>query len=150
MYEFYKYDIKLEKKNQQIGLWMKDWCKEMYNEDWNYCVTLNYKFPIIKEVISRNNLREYVRKLNEYDSEVEGFIVNELDKNLISIHHHLIMKCDMNMGMLQKVTNKVWNNKGINFIDKYDSDRELNWCVYMTKHLEKTNRNNWYIISNFK
>lgn len=150
MYEFYKYDIKLEKKNQQIGLWMKDWCKEMYNEDWNYCISLTYKFPIIKEVVSRRNLREYFRKLYEYDSQLDGFVVNELDNILVSLHHHIILKSKLGMRQLVKLTNKMWNNKGSSFIDRYDVSRELNWCVYMTKHLEKTNRNNWYIISNFK
>ena len=76
--------------------------------------------------------------------------MSELDTNLISIHHHLVVKSDLRQRQLQQLTNRVWNNIGGNFIDKYDSNREVNWCVYMTKHLEKTKRNSWDIISNFK
>ena len=79
MIDIYKKDIKLENRNRQIGLWIKDWCKEEFKRDWDYCVTLNYKFPKLKEVVCRNNLNKYVKKLRESDSEVEGFIVNELD-----------------------------------------------------------------------
>jgi len=150
MIDIYKKDIKLDNRNRQIGLWIKDWCKEEFQRDWDYCVTLNYKFPKINEVMCRNNLNKYVKKLRESDNDVEGFIVNELDTNLISIHHHLVVKSDLNERQLQQLTNRVWNNIGGNFIDKYDSNREVNWCVYMTKHLEKTKRNSWDIISNFK
>ena len=150
MIDIYKKDIKIENRNRQIGLWIKDWCKEEFNRDWDYCLTLNYKFPKLKEVVCRNNLNKYIKKLRESDSKVEGFIVNELDTNLISLHHHLVVKSDLNERQLQQLTNRVWNNIGMNFIDKYDVNRELNWCVYMTKHLEKTKRNSWDIISNFK
>lgn len=150
MNEYYSDNIVRDKKNLRIGMWIKDWCKEEFNRDWDYCVTLNYKFPKINEVVCRNNIRKYVKKLIESDTDVEGFIVSELDTNLISIHHHLVVKSDLRQRQLQQLTNRVWNNIGGNFIDKYDSNREVNWCVYMTKHLEKTKRNSWDIISNFK
>ena len=122
MNEYYSDNIVRDKKNLQIGMWIKDWCKEEFNRDWDYCVTLNYKFPKINEVVCRNNIRKYVKKLIESDTDVEGFIVSELDTNLISIHHHLVVKSDLRQRQLQQLTNRVWNNIGGNFIDKYDSD----------------------------
>ena len=50
MSEFYKNSSELENRNRQIGLWMKG-CKEMFDRDWDYCVSLTYFKPIISEVI---------------------------------------------------------------------------------------------------
>ena len=149
MSEFYNKSSELENRNRQIGLWMKGWCKEMFDRDWDYCVSLTYFKPIISEVIGNRNLKGYVKKLREWDKEVEGFVVTELDNNLLSLHHHLILKSDILEFRMRRLTNSFWSNYGINDVKVYDSSYELSFAEYMTKHLNKTKRNSWEIISNF-
>lgn len=147
---YYTVNNEIENRNRLMGVWMRDWCKEMYNRDWDFCISLTYKFPIIKSSLGRRNITEYVNQLNKIDNQIDGFVVDELDKNLISIHHHLVLKSDINERELQKITNKVWKNRGINEVKRYDINSEVSYCEYITKHIGKTKRNVWDIITNFK
>ena len=145
----YGVDKGRDRKNELMGNWLRGWCKEEYNRDWDYCVTLTYKTPLINDWLSRRYLKKYITTLRDRDKDIDGFVVNELDDNMVGLHHHLILKTDIKEFRLRSETNKVWSNKGISDIMRYDVEYEFDFCQYMCKHIGKTYRNSFDVISNY-
>ena len=136
--------------NRSIGKFIKSYCKDNYNTDWNYFITLTYKYPKIKESWCNNNVKKLVKEWMRYDKSVDGIMVNELENNMVGIHHHIILKIDLMKSIVESVTNKIWRNNGIVDVREYDSSYEFCYCDYMTKHIGKTNNNSYHFLFNFK
>jgi hypothetical protein len=124
-----------------VGKWIKNYSIENYGKDWNYCLGLSYKNYVVSERICDMNMKELYFKLQGIDTSIDGFYVNEFEKNGIGVHHHLIIKSDMDLNGIKKNIEKIWGGKGISHIMEYDGSK--NYILYMVKHLGKTNRNKW-------
>lgn len=147
---YYKQNLGRDIVNESIGKFFKGYSKQIHNVDWKLFITLTYKFPQIREDKGNGNVKKLLRQWRKYDKSIDGIWVNDLDKNLVGIHHHIIVKTELIKSVLESVTNKVWRNKGIIDVREYDKSYEYCYCNYMSKHIGKTNRNNYYFISNFK
>lgn len=128
-------------EREYVGKWIKNYSIENYGKDWDYCLGLSYKNYVVSERMCEKNMNDLYFKLKGIDKNIDGFYVNEFEKNGIGVHHHLIIKCDMDLNGLKKNIEKIWGGKGISHIMEYDGLN--NYVFYMVKHLGKTKRNTW-------
>ena len=126
---------------EYIGKWIKNYSLENYSKDWNYCLGLSYKNYVISERTCDKNMNELYLKLSDIDINIDGFYVNEFEKNGIGVHHHLIIKSDLDFNGFKRSIERVWNNKGICHIMEYKGSKD--YIFYMVKHIGKTSRNTW-------
>ena len=143
----YKYNNtqRVIEEREYLGRWIKNYSMDNYGKDWNYCLGLSYRKYVVSDRMCNKNINELYLKLSNIDIDIDGFCVNEFEKNGIGIHHHLIIKSDLELKDFKNSIEKLWNNKGISHIMEYDGSKD--YVFYMVKHVGKTNRNTW---NNFK
>jgi len=134
---------KLERK--VLGNWIRDYSKNNYGKEWDYCLGLSYRFNA-KNMRWRNSIKGLIRNLYLEDNNLNGFIVNEYDSNFQNIHHHLIIKSDLLESKMQVIVNKNWNNKGLSDLKIYN--KEMFYCNYISKHYNKNEENEFDLILN--
>ena len=110
---------------------------------------MNYidnKVDIRNEKIGRRKIKNLFKNLSKYDKNIDGVYVNEFDGSFNKIHHHLVVKTDLKEYDFKYKLIQYWKNLGISDVEKYDSS--LGFSYYMSKHIGKTEINNWDFLSN--
>lgn len=130
-----------------LGKWFKDYSKENFNEDWKYCLGLSYKY-YMKNTGWRKNLKSLYKDLSMKDSNINGFVVNELDTSMTKLHHHLIIKSDLGIIDFKKIVETNWSKRGLIDLMEYDSSKD--YCFYISKHYNKTDSNIFEMLDSFK
>lgn len=140
-----EYNNSLESKKMRcsLGNWIRDYSNNNYGKDWNYCLTLSYRYNV-KNMKWRNNVKGLFRNLQIKDNNIDGFISNEYDSNFRNIHHHLIIKSDLIEKDFSKIIRKNWDKNGLSDLKVYY--RELDYCNYIVKHYNKLDENEFDFI----
>lgn len=71
--------------------------------------------------------------------------VSEYDYCFSSLHNHLLLYCDTEYYVCESLIFNFWKNIGSMKIEKYNSG--LGYSSYISKHLNKTDNNNWEMFS---
>jgi len=132
--------------NNELGNWIRDYSKDNYNEDWKLCVDLTYKYGVKNEKICRKwvgRLKEY---LNKNDVIIDGFVVNEYDKNINYLHNHLLCWVDCSWSVGKSLIYNYWNKIGSVNIERYNVNK--NYSNYIVKYIGRNYNNDWDFISN--
>ena len=74
-----------------------------------------------------------------------NWLVCEYDYNFSSLHNHLLLYCDTEYYVCESLIFNFWKNIGSMKIEKYNSG--LGYSSYISKHLNKTDNNNWEMLS---
>ena len=115
-------------------------------KEWDYIVGLSYRDNIRNEKIGRRKIKNLFNNLSKYDKNIDGVYVNEFDGSFNKIHHHLVIKTDLKEYDFKYRLIQYWKNIGISDVEKYDSN--LGFSYYISKHIGKTEINNWDFLSN--
>ena len=142
-----EYNNSLESKEMRssLGSFIRDYSKNRYNKDWDYCLGLSYRYNV-KNLKWRNNVKGLFKNLYSKDNKIDGFIINEYDSNFSNIHHHLIIKSDLIEKDFSKIISKSWDKIGLSDLKLYNS--ELDYCHYIVKHYSKGEENEFNMIVN--
>ena len=124
-----------------MGNWLKNYSLTEKGKDWDYCVGLSYRSRVRETHIGKRNWDKLYNELYNLDNSVYGFVVDELDDIGIGIHHHLIIGSELDFDLFSKTVESNWKNKGMYDVRRYERRSGWEMCQYMTKHLNKTNRN---------
>ena len=143
----YKRTEQSDNRREETGKWVKEYAKENLGGDWDYCVSLSYRYPTLNPVASERNMRDLYKKMKKVDDDFEGFVSNEFGNKLNSLHHHLIVKSKLNEDMFKRNISNMWK-RGESWTDKYDRNKG-DYPSYMCKHLGKTESNTLTILSTF-
>ena len=131
--------------NNEIGNWIKNYSKELYNEDYKLCVDLTYKYPIKSEKSSRKWIKNLKTYLNNKKVFIDGIVVYELDKNVQNIHN-LLVYSDVKDWKSKSLIFNYWKNIGSVNIVKYNEIE--NYSNYIFKYINKTKNNDWDFLIN--
>lgn len=131
----------------ELGNWIKDYSINNYGEDWSVCVSLGYKFGVNNDKICRKWIGRLKNYLNKNNIEIDGFVVNEYDKNIINLHNHLLLYGNVNWSNLKSKIFNYWNKIGSVDVMKYDVNKDFN--NYILKYVGRNNNNDWDLISNY-
>tara|TARA_Y200000002_G_scaffold339363_1_gene309306 strand:+ start:990 stop:1409 length:420 start_codon:yes stop_codon:yes gene_type:complete len=115
-------------------------------KEWDYIVGLSYRNDIRNEKIGRTKVKNLINNLSKYDENIDGVYVNEYDGSFNKIHHHLVVKTNLKEYDFKYRLLQYWKNVGMSEVEKYDSS--LGFSYYMSKHIGKTEINNWGFLSN--
>ena len=137
-----EYDIGLR---QSYSKWIINYSIENYGSDWKYILGLSYRNTKKNYSSCVNNIKRLYKRLVEVDSTIDGFVSTEADGGFSSLHHHLVINCELDYDKLKNEINKYWGKIGIIDLKLYDSEK--NYCYYMCKHLNKCDFNNLEILS---
>ena len=132
--------------NNEIGNWIKNYSKQLYNEDYKLCVDLTYKYPIKSEKSSRKWIKNLKTYLNNKKVFIDGIVVYELDKNVQNIHNHLLVYSDVKDWKSKSLIFNYWKNIGSVNIVKYNEIE--NYSNYIFKYINKTKNNDWDFLIN--
>ena len=131
----------------ELGNWIKDYSINNYGEDWKVCVSLGYKFGVKNDKVCRKWIGRLKNYLNKNNIIVDGFVVNEYDKNIINLHNHLLLYGNDNWSNIKSKIFNYWNKIGSVDVMKYDSSLDFN--NYILKYIGRNNNNDWDLISNY-
>ena len=124
---------------------INDYSINQYGKDYNVKLDLTYKYPIKHNSVWRKwvgNLKKY---MNKNDIFCDGFVISEYDSNYTTLHNHILMYCDTDYYKCESVIFNYWNKLGSLNIEKYD--KNLGYSSYITKHINKTENNDWEFLS---
>ena len=136
-----------EKMRYNMSNWIKNYSNQNYNEDWKLTVDLTYKWDVKNEKVCRKWISRLKDYLNKNGVEIDGFVVNEYDRNIHNLHNHLLVWSSDSWSNTQSLIFNYWKNIGSVNIEKYDVNK--GYCGYITKYLGRTNNNEWDLISNY-
>ena len=128
-----------------LSNFIENYSIQNYNKDYNVKLDLTYKYPIKHNSVWRKwvgNLKKY---MNKNDIFCDGFVISEYDRNISSLHNHILMYCDTDYYKCESVIFNYWNKLGSLNIEKYD--KNLGYSSYITKHINKTENNDWEFLS---
>ena len=131
----------------ELGNWIKDYSINQYNEDYKLCVDLTYKWEVKNQNVCRKWIGRLKKYLNKNGIKVDGFCVNEYDKNIIHLHNHLLLWIDKEDWLGKRLIYNYWNKIGSVNIEKYD--RERDYSNYIVKYIGRNYGNDWDMISNY-
>jgi len=100
----YTTDKQSDKYREQLGKWMRNYSIENFGEDWDYCIGLSYRYPVVSKRKSYSNMKNFYSKLKKVDKNIQGFVVTEVDKSMVSLHHHLIVKSKLDFDIFKRNT----------------------------------------------
>jgi hypothetical protein len=129
----------------ELGDWVKGYSLENYKEDWSYCLGLSYKY-YVNDKSWRKNIKSVYIDLKKKDKDIKGFIFNELDISLSKLHHHLIIKSNLEINNFKRIVLNNWSKRGLVDVMEYDGKRD--YCYYISKHYNKTNKNVFDMLDN--
>jgi len=135
----------MNKLNLELGNFIKDYSIKNYKEDYKVKCDLSYKYIVKNDKVWRKWISRLKKYLNNNNIIVDGFVVSEYDKNLSSLHNHLLIYSDVDYYILESKIYNYWKNIGSLKVEKYN--RNQNYSSYLVKHLNKTNNNNWEFLS---
>jgi hypothetical protein len=133
------------KLRNEIGNFVKDYSINNYGKDWSYCIGLSNKYNV-KNNRWRKNISCLFKNILKLDNSIDGLIFNEYDINYYNIHHHIILKSDLEEEEINKIIKNNWKNKGLSDIKIYDNNK--NYCYYITKHYNKFKENEFELLKN--
>ncbi len=84
--------------------------------------------------------------LKKKDKDIKGFVFNELDISLSKLHHHLIIKSNLEINNFKRIVLNNWSKRGLVDVMEYDGKRD--YCYYISKHYNKTNKNVFDVLDN--
>lgn len=131
------------KLRNELGSFIKNYSNLNYGKDWSYCIGLSNKYNVTNNRW-RKNVGFLIKNIIKKDNKIDGFVFNEYDINYSNIHHHIILKSDMEEEELKNVIIKNWKNKGLSEIVKYDNNKD--YCYYITKHYNKLRENEFDLL----
>jgi len=135
------------KMNNEVGNWIKNYPINQYGEDYKLCVDLTYKYGVKNESVCRKWIGGLKNYLNKNGVDVDGFVVNEFDSNVINLHNHLLLWVNSSYSKSKNLIYNYWNKLGSVHIMKYDSN--LNYSGYMCKFLGRNDSNYFDLITNY-
>jgi 5S rRNA maturation endonuclease (ribonuclease M5) len=135
----------MNKLNLELGNFIKDYSIKNYKEDYKVKCDLSYKYVVKKDIVWRKWISRLKKYLNKNNIFCDGFVVSEYDRNLNSLHNHLLIYSDVDYYILESKIYNYWKNIGSLKVEKYN--RNQNYSSYLVKHLNKTNNNNWEFLS---
>ena len=137
-------DELLNKTNKEYGLFFKDYSWNVNGYDYNIKLDLVYNNWVKDIKVNRRNVKNLFNYLNKSAISVDGILVEELMKSG-NIHNHLLVYSNSTVGTFKSKVFGYWKNIGSVNCVKYDSEK--NGYDYLSKHLGKTQFNNWELIS---
>lgn len=144
----YTTDKQSDKYREQLGKWMRNYSIENFGEDWDYCIGLSYRYPVVSKRKSYSNMKNFYSKLKKMDKNIQGFVVTEVDKSMVSLHHHLIVKSKLDFDIFKRNISNIWDKKGISWTEPYDGKRK--YVEYMCKHVDKMEENSFDFLTNLE
>jgi hypothetical protein len=130
---------------REMESFVKDYSINQYGKDYNVKLDLTYRYPIRNDSVWRKWIGRLKKHLNSKEIFCDGIVVSEYDNNFNGLHNHLLMYCDTDYYKCESVIFNYWKNIGSLNIEQYDSN--LGYSSYIVKHLNKTNNNNWEMLS---
>lgn len=140
MYKSSNYNLRNE-----LGSFIKNYSINNYGEDWNYCINLSNKYNV-RNNRWRKNVSCLFKNISKLDNKIDGFVLNEYDINYYNIHHHIILKSDLDEEEINKIIKINWKSKGLSEISKYNNEKD--YCYYITKHYNKFKENEFEMVKN--
>lgn len=125
----------------ELSSFIKNYPKLNYNEEWKLFVSLTYKSPIYSDVLGRKKLKGMMNHIKRKKIDCKGIFCNELDSNLNSLHHHLLLHSNKPISYLKDEIWNYWKYNGWCDIQNVKDNESVS--IYITKHLGKTNINDW-------
>ena len=118
---------------------------KQYGKDYNVKLDLTYRYKIKNDSIWRKWISRLKKHLNKNNVFCDGIVVSEYDYCFSSLHNHLLLYCDTEYYVCESLIFNFWKNIGSMKIEKYNSG--LGYSSYISKHLNKTDNNNWEMLS---
>ena len=131
--------------NCDIGKFINDYSINNNGKDYSMIIDLSYKYKVKYDSVCRKWIGRLKKFLNKKDVFVSEIFVNEYDVNFSSLHNHLLLYCDTEYYVCESLIFNFWKNIGSMKIEKYNSG--LGYSSYISKHLNKTDNNNWEMLS---
>lgn len=128
----------------EVSKFILNYPKQNYNEDWKLFASLTYRNPIHSDELGRRKIKGLVNHIKRKKINCSGLFTNELDINYNSIHHHLLLH---SAKPTSKLKDEIWNYWRYNgWCDVQNIKDEKGVCIYFSKHLYKTEINDWEFI----
>ena len=128
-----------------LSNFIENYSIQNYNEDYNVKLDLTYKYPIKHNSVWRKWIGNLKKYMNKNDIFCDGFVISEYDRNISSLHNHILMYCDTDYYKCESVIFNYWKKLGSLNIEKYD--KSLGYSSYITKHINKTENNDWEFLN---
>ena len=124
---------------------ISDYSIKQYGKDYNVKLDLTYRYKNKNDSVWRKWISRLKKYLNKNNVFCDGIVVSEYDYCFSSLHNHLLLYCDTEYYVCESLIFNFWKNIGSMKIEKYNSG--LGYSSYISKHLNKTDNNNWEMLS---